>query len=189
MTEQDCIKETRHWIETVIIDNNFCPFAQRELKRGRVHFHVNHDTNTEDVLFDLIQECRRLDEAPAIETSLIIYPDQFRDWNDFLDLIDISQQLLVEQGYEGIYQLASFHPDYCFEDAPADDPANYTNRSPYPMLHLLREDSLEQALDNYPDPEQIPENNIIKARAMGLSKMQKLLRDCYIDKKSHGDIK
>jgi len=183
MTEERYIKETRHWIETVVIKNNFCPFAQRELKRGSIHFHVNRDLMMEDILFNVIQECKRLDETASIETSLLIYPAQFKDWDDFLDLIDIAQQLIVEQGYEGIYQLASFHPDYCFEDAPADDPANYTNRSPYPMLHLLREDSLEQALENYMEAEDIPERNIRKAREIGLAAMQNLLRDCYINKK------
>jgi len=183
MSETTCIKETRRWLEHVIIDNNFCPFAKRELNRGSIYFHVDLQSTMEDVLFNLIEECKRLDTTATIETTLLIYPALFRNWDDFLELLDIAQQLLIEQGYEGIYQLASFHPDYCFEGAETDDPANFTNRSPYPTLHLLRESSLEQALEHYSNPELIPEQNIKKARQLGLEKMQLLLRNCYSNKK------
>ena len=87
--------------------------------------------------------------------------------------------MLIEQGYEGVYQLASFHPDYCFDGAKRNDAANYTNRSPYPMLHLLRETSLEQAIRSYPHPENIPQRNIELTQELGLAKMQVLLAACY----------
>jgi hypothetical protein len=86
---------------------------------------------------------------------------------------------MADRGFEGIYQVASFHPDYRFADADADDPANYTNRSPYPMLHLLREASLEHAIDNYPDPDSIPENNIGKARSLGADYWRQLMTDLH----------
>ena len=89
--------------------------------------------------------------------------------------------MLKAQDYEGIYQLASFHPDYRFEGAGPDDPANYTNRSPYPMLHILRETSVEQALKNYPNPEKIPERNVQLTQGLGLQIMEELLAGCYTD--------
>ena len=114
-----------------------------------------------------------------METTFIIFPDNFSDFETYLDLVELSEALAADQGYEGIYQIASFHPEYCFEGAEADDPANYTNRSIYPMLHLLREDSLSDALDNFPDAESIPERNIAFAQRKGLAFMQSL-RDLAI---------
>jgi len=87
--------------------------------------------------------------------------------------------LLKEQGYEGIYQLASFHPEYRFEGVELNDPANYTNRSPYPMIHILREASVEQALEKYPNPEKIPERNIQLIQGLGFGVMKELLAECY----------
>jgi len=109
----------------------------------------------------------------------LIYAGAFADFDDYLDFLGLAEALLSDQGYEGIYQLASFHPDYSFEEAALDDAANYTNRSPYPMLHLLRESSLEQAIAHYPDPENIPERNIALTRELGLTKMKTLLAACY----------
>ena len=183
MSDSTIIKQTQYWVESVIVGLNFCPFAKREIKRGGVHYQVSQDTGIEQAMHSLITECERLDKNSSIETTLLIFPNAFSHFDDYLDMLELANELFVAQGYEGIYQLASFHPDYCFEDAPADDPANYTNRSPYPMLHLLREDSLEQALENYMEAEDIPERNIRKAREIGLAAMQNLLRDCYINKK------
>ncbi|HMC87200.1 MAG TPA: DUF1415 domain-containing protein, partial [Chitinophagaceae bacterium] len=96
----------------------------------------------------------------------------------YLELVRLAEKLLKQEGYQGIYQVASFHPLYCFAGAPADDPANYTNRSVYPMLHLLREESVEQAIANYPNPEKIPERNILFARSKGIAYMKKLRDAC-----------
>jgi hypothetical protein len=124
-------------------------------------------------------ECQRLDEDKFIETSLLIFPDAFADFEAYLNLVEMVEELLEDQDYEGIYQVASFHPDYRFSDASEDDPANFTNRSVYPMLHLLREDSLDKAIDSHPDVESIPERNVAFAREKGLAYM-KLLRDsCF----------
>lgn len=99
-------------------------------------------------------------------------------FDDFLDAVEIGDELMLAQGYEGVYQLASFHPDYCFEGSDEEDAANYTNRSPYPMLHLIREASIEKALAHYPkDPDLIPETNVKLARKLGLQKMQTLLAE------------
>ena len=173
------INETRNWIGTVVIGYNFCPFAGREFACNSIYYHVCRQADIEDILFELIEQCRHLDTTDSIETTLLILPDQFYDFDEFLDLLEIAERLMIEQGYEGIYQLASFHPLYCFADSSAEDPANYTNRSPYPMLHLLRESSLEAALSKYEQPERIPENNIKKATNLGLEKLRSVLQSCY----------
>ena len=113
-----------------------------------------------------------------IETTLIIFPNHFADFEDYLDLVDLVEDLSVEQGYEGVYQIASFHPEYCFAGAEEEDPANYTNRSPYPMLHLLREESITRAVEHYKDPEGIPERNMAFAKKKGLQYMQLLRAAC-----------
>lgn len=129
-------------------------------------------------LESLIIEAEHLDSQSETETTLIIFSEAYQDFDDFLDMLAIAEDVLIEQGYEGIYQLASFHPDYCFADADIQDPANYTNRSPYPMLHLIREASIEQVLENYPDPEQIPERNMRITRELGERYLQQLLAGC-----------
>ncbi len=175
------IQQTRAWLKAVVIDHELCPFAKREYDRNSIHYCVIETAIVEDCLTSLMLECHHLDTNPGCETILLILTQGFKDFEDFLALIDIAEALLIEQGYEGIYQLASFHPDYCFADAPHDDPANYTNRSPYPMLHLLREASIEAVLKTYPDPESIPERNIQHTRELGITTLQKLLSDCLKD--------
>ncbi len=173
------ISQTQSWIETVIIGLNFCPFAKREYDHDNIRYSICHDIQIEDCLHKLIDECLELDRKSEIETTLLIFPDSFIDFDDYLDFVDLVHALLDDQGYTGIYQIATFHPDYCFEDSADTDPANYTNRSPYPMLHIIREASLERALQNYPQPENIPKRNIELARSQGQAKMQALLDACY----------
>jgi uncharacterized protein len=170
---------TQTWLKTIIIAYNICPFAKRELERGSIRFTINNDTVIESCLMNLMLECDRLNTDSSIETTLLIYDSAFTTFDDYLDFLELAETLLIEQGYEGVYQLASFHPDYCFEGAKQDDPANYTNRSPYPMLHLLRETSIEWAVADYPHPENIPHRNIELTRELGLAKMQALLAACY----------
>ena len=117
-------------------------------------------------------------ETNIIDTDFYIYSD----FDDFLDLVAIADDLLIAQAYEGVYQLASFHPDYCFAEASPDDAANYTNRSPYPILHLIREASIEQVLNHYPEPENIPLRNIALTRELGSNYLQALLNACHQSK-------
>lgn len=177
--DQSVKAATEAWLRSVIIGYGLCPFAKRELERGSIYFSVNHDTNIENCLLHLMLECDRLDTEPGIETTLLVYADAFKVFDDYLDFLEIAESLLTEQGYEGTYQLASFHPEYCFQGADPDDAANYTNRSPYPMLHLLRETSIERAIAEHPDPENIPQQNIELTQKMGLAKMKSLLAACY----------
>ena len=176
---QAFIQATQTWLKTVIIEHSICPFAHSEFERGSIRFEVDVDDDIETCLMKLIDECVCLDRNTEIETSLLIYAKAFTDFDAYLDFLELAESLLIEQGYEGVYQLASFHPDYRFEGATRDDAANYTNRSPYPMLHLLREASLEVAISHYPNPEDIPQHNIALTRQLGLVKMQALLAACY----------
>ena len=141
-TDEEVIEQTRAWVRMVVVGSNFCPFAANELARNTIHYSVSRQTRLEDCLAVFIDECLRLDKDDQIETSLLAYPDAFYDFETYLGLVELAEDLLIEQGYEGVYQLASFHPDYRFAETAEDDPANYTNRSPYPMLHLLRESAV-----------------------------------------------
>ncbi|MFN0173219.1 MAG: DUF1415 domain-containing protein [Saprospiraceae bacterium] len=179
MTESAVIAQTTQWINSVVIGCNFCPFAAKAVLRQSIRYVVLQETTIENALEALVDELRFLDRTEDIETTLLIFPKHFADFEDYLDLVELAENLSIEQGYEGVYQIASFHPDYCFAGADEDDPANYTNRSPYPMLHLLREDSISKVLDHYIDPEGIPDRNIAFAQGKGLKYMQLLRAACF----------
>lgn len=162
------IKATRYWLEHTVIGFNFCPFAKREFVRQSIRYWVSDADKIEQALEDLLTSISELEQDASIETTLVILPKGFADFEDYLDLLDMANELLAMQELEGVFQLASFHPDYCFEGQLKHDPANYTNRSPYPMLHLLREASIEKALEFVDDPDAIPERNIEYARKLGV---------------------
>lgn len=172
------IQQTTNWIRSFIIKLNICPFAKRELDRGRVRIKVIAAPKIELALEEVMMEANILDTQAEVETTLLIFPTLFRDFFSYLDFVELADSLMLSSGYEGIYQLATFHPDYCFADVDFDDVANYTNRSPYPMLHLLREESVEKAIEYYGDTEQIPVNNITNLRKLGLTEIEKLLAAC-----------
>lgn len=179
MTTQQIIAATQAWLKTFVIAHNICPFARREQEKGSIRYIVETSTGLERCLESVIAECEHLDSQPDTETTLLIFSQTCSNFEDFLDLLNIAEQLLIAQGYEGVYQLASFHPDYCFAQTPQNDPSNFTNRSPYPMLHLIREDSIEKAVASYPDPDGIPDRNIELTRTIGLERLQAILNACY----------
>jgi len=174
--ESGVIAQTKKWIMDVVVGCNFCPFAAREMEKKTVRYKVETSHDLSVCLQTFIDECLVLNNDPAIETIFIIFPNSFQQFDDYLNLVFYAEQLVKENGYEGIYQVASFHPLYKFSGVADDDAANYTNRSIYPMLHLLREKSIEKALLHYGNPEQIPERNIRFAREKGNTYM-KMLRD------------
>lgn len=176
---QSTIQHTQKWLSTVIIEHAICPFAKQEYLNNRIHYEVIEATDLQTQLELIIMQCVALDNDYDRETSLLIFPESLSDFEDYLDLLEITTDLFEKQGYDGVFQLASFHPNYCFNDASLDDPSNYTNRSPYPMLHILREASVEKAVANYPNPENIPDRNIQLTTDLGLKTMKKLLADCY----------
>ena len=158
----DIITAVENWLDDVVIGLNLCPFAAKPRRQNQVRFNVSEAFTSEVLLADLHQELILLDQTPAseIETSLLIVPNMlnnFDDYNQFLDLVDT---LLIEFEWEGIFQIASFHPDYCFADTPPDSVENLTNRSPYPILHIIREESMEKALKNMTSPDEVFKQNI-----------------------------
>jgi hypothetical protein len=170
----------------VIIDLNFCPFAKREFARESIRYTVSDQPDLALALQAVADECQQLDQQPQTETTLLMFSRGFNEFDDFLQLIEMADQLIDQLGYRATYQLAHFHPDYCFAGSDNGDAANYTNRSPWPTLHLLREASLQRAIEGYPDTSQIPENNIRKARELGKAALQARLQQCMAaqDKKS-----
>ena len=179
MNEIDMItQQTDDWVKKVIMKYNICPFARQEVERGSIRYLVVEQTKVKQVLNELIEECQYLDAHPEAETTLFILPRGFEGFYAYLDLIDIATDTLIEHEYEGTYQLATFHPDYCFDGEPQDGAANFTNRAPYPTLHIIREASMELALANYNDPETIPERNIAFCERKGSDFFVKLLAEC-----------
>jgi len=169
------IQQTKKWIIDVVIGCNFCPFAAKEIKRDTIQYEVLTDATTTSALQAVMTTVYQLDAAKHIETSLLIFPGSFELFEEYLYLLELAEKLLVKEKYEGIYQIASFHPKYLFAGSNENDPSNYTNRSPYPMLHFLREESLSKAIDSYPDIDEVPNRNIAFTREKGLRYMQQLL--------------
>lgn len=167
--------QTAKWLDSFIIAYNICPFAHKVVAEKTLYYAIDNSIDIESCLEQLMIECERLDSDAKIETTLVIYPDNFNNFDDFLDYLELANVLLIAQGYEGVYQLASFHPKYYFAEVDVEDVTNYTNRSPFPMLHLIRESSIEQALKSHPDASSIPTNNIKLTRSLGLEKLQELL--------------
>mgnify|MGYP001129116741 CR=1 FL=1 len=174
--DQQIIDDINQWLDEVVIGLDLCPFAARPRRENRVRIAVSHATTEEALLDDLQAELERLSDTPVaeLETTLLAIPDMladFADYNDFLDAVD----LWVEQfGWEGELQVASFHPQYQFADTDADDPGNLTNRSPWPLLHIIREESLEKAIEHYPDVDGIPKRNVARMKTLGAAEKERL---------------
>ncbi len=179
-SSEQALAETRCWVEKLVVGLNLCPFAAAPLKAGRIRYVHCAERDEEGIYRALLREMETLlgmDESEA-ETCLFVVPEGLADFHDYLALFEAAEGVIPEAGLEGILQLASFHPDYCFEGAGAEDPANYTNRSPHPMFHLIREAPLARALEKYPDPEAIPERNVSLLRELGLEEMRRRLAAC-----------
>ncbi|MGB0716130.1 MAG: DUF1415 domain-containing protein [Phycisphaerae bacterium] len=175
--EQAIIAITKRWIQEVVIGLNFCPFAATPFEQQAIRYRVLPAPSTDDLLVALLDECQYLDTNPSTETTLIIWRDAFHDFEAYLMLVGAAEDVLEAEELEEAYQLASFHPDYCFVDADADDAANFTNRSPFPMIHILRTASVERAVNTHPDTEAIPETNINLARSKGSLEFEQILED------------
>jgi len=175
----DYLGDTRRWIERAVIGLNLCPFAKAVYVKQQVRLVLSDASTPEALLEELAEELLRLRDTPAeeIDTTLIVHPfvlEDFLDYNDFLDNADAAVDALDLQG---VLQVASFHPQYQFAGAGPDDAGNYTNRSPWPTLHLLREDSVERAVAAFPDPDVIVERNLQTLEALGAEGWQRLLRE------------
>ena len=178
VTDDEVVASTRRWVSDFVIGLNLCPFAKAVQTKGQVRYVVTHAESGVRLLEELQRELATLQAADPneLDTTLLIHPHvlgDFFDYNDFLAEVD---DLLQELELEGELQVASFHPDYCFAGSAADDPANYTNRSPYPMLHLLRETSVTRAVEAFPDTATIPERNVELLRNMSADDLRRRLR-------------
>jgi uncharacterized protein len=177
MNDPDYIAETRCWLERAVIGLNLCPFAKAVYVKEQVRFVLSEATDAEALLHDLHDELLALQAADPqqTDTTLIVHPHVLGDFLDYNDFLDLADALVAELGLEGEIQVASFHPDYLFAGTAPDDVSNFTNRAPYPTLHLLREASVERAVAAFPDPDAIVERNIATLDALGVEGWRKLM--------------
>ncbi len=171
------IEKTKVWLEKVVIGLNLCPFAKHPFKSDKIRYVVHQGTDLNKLSEILVAELQYLAAADAVdlETTLIIIADTLSDFEDYWNYVDFSEQVVEELDYEGVIQVASFHPLYQFAGTAKDDVENYTNRSPYPMLHLLKESSVSWAVDNFPNVDEIPDTNIQTMKNLGLEKVMNLM--------------
>ena len=179
ITTDEIIAATRLWLERSVIGLNLCPFAESVYRADRVRFRVSEQRSASALLDDLRAELRELQAADPLrcETTLLIHPWVLTDFIEYNDFLDVCETTIVELDLEGELQVASFHPQYQFAGTQSEDIENYTNRSPYPMLHLLRETSIERAVAAVPDTGEIYRRNIRTLRDLGHAGWQRLWRD------------
>lgn len=169
-THDDILAATRHWLARAVIGLNLCPFAKSVYVKEQIRYAISEATDLEGVLADLEAELKALDAADPtqLDMTLLILPHALADFLDFNDALYFADRLLKQLRLEGTLQIASFHPQYQFEGTEPDDIENYTNRSPWPILHLLREASIERAVEAFPDAAEIYERNQATLRRLGL---------------------
>lgn len=174
--EQQVLQETRDWLEKAVIGLNLCPFAKSVYVKGQVRIVVSPASEAEPLLEQLVQELKHLAQVSPEETdtTLLVHPFAMKDFLDFNDFLDVADAALAELDLEGTLQIANFHPDFQFAGTETDDIGNYTNRSPYPTLHLIRETSIDRAVESFPQAEAIYEHNIETLRKLGLAGWRKL---------------
>jgi hypothetical protein len=174
----DPLIHTQRWVEEIVIGLNLCPFAAKPQRLNQVRYVLEEGQDIQSLNERLLYEARYLlaTSPKKVETTLIVHPKLLSDFEDYLDYVWAAEQLLQQHQMEGILQLASFHPDYQFAGTAKETASNYTNRSPYPMLHLIREESIEHALQHYEAPEAIPERNIARMEGLGLAVIQNMLQ-------------
>jgi uncharacterized protein len=179
VTETSPVADTRRWLERAVIGLNLCPFAKAVHLKRQIRWVECAASDVQGLLAELVTEMQTLAAAdPAdIDTTLIVHATALRDFEDHNDFLDLADAALDALGLVGVLQVASFHPDYRFADCEPDDPANLSNRSPHPTLHLLREDSISRAVDAMPDADDIFERNIDTLRRLGHGGWQRLLAD------------
>ncbi len=187
MTHDEIIAITRQWVEQAVIGLNLCPFAKSVYVKNQVRFVVSDAKHLDALLEQLDGELDLLAESDPeqIDTTLLICPTQWPEFEPFNDFVEIADQVVAEHELEGVLQIASFHPLFQFADTEPDDISNYTNRAPFPILHLLREASIERAVAAFPDAAQIYERNIETLQKLGLAGWQALgFSDVATEKKA-----
>ena len=178
LKDDEIIAAVQRWVRSFVVDMNLCPFAKRELIRNRIRFALTAAKTEEALLIALQAELELLESDNTIETTLLIHVNVLQDFDDYNQFLNCTDELLGRTGLEGVYQIASFHPHYRFDGTESDDAENYTNRSPYPMMHIIREESLARAIAESANVDQIPARNIALMNKMGQDKLRTLLQAC-----------
>lgn len=170
---------TKAWLEAFVLGLNLCPFARHPYRTEKIRYVVFEGEDLEQLTETLVKELQYLDTTtPSVcETVLIILKDALADFQEYLDYLEMAEIVVEQMDFEGIFQVASFHPDYQFDETLPNDVENYTNRSPYPILHLLREDSVERAIEAFPEVGDIPTQNIETMKKLGIQTVKKMLND------------
>lgn len=168
------LNKVHDWIKDVVIGLNFCPFARKPFEEKRVSIVITHASEDDAILEVVLAELIRLENTSSeqLETTLIVLPDAYPDFLAFNSLLYVLNDVLEMEGLAGTFQIASFHPQYQFAGTQPEDRENLTNRAPFPILHLLREDSVEQVLEKHPDPDGIPEANIQRLNQLSESQLK-----------------
>ncbi|EHH2531264.1 DUF1415 domain-containing protein [Vibrio parahaemolyticus] len=169
-------QQVDQWLNDVVIGLNLCPFAAKPQRNKQIKIFVSEATQEEALLEDILLQLIELSttKPEKLETTLVVVPNMLQDFWDYNFCIDWVEGLIKQQDWEGIFQVATFHPDYCFGGAAPEDDENLTNRSPYPIFHLIREESMEKVLKHYPDPESIPDTNIARVSALSEEERKEL---------------
>lgn len=178
MDEARIVGNVEHWLSQFVIGLNLCPFARRVSLDGGVRYKVTPAATEAELSQALEDELNRLLATPSIETTLLIHPNVLVDFYEYNEYLSETERLLKQPTFDGIFQIASFHPDYQFAGTEPGDAENYSNRTPYPLLHLLREDSVTRAVDSYPDIESIPENNLRRLNNLSRDVLQEMWLNC-----------
>jgi hypothetical protein len=169
----EIITATQQWLQEIVIGLDLCPFAKHAL--GSIQFLLSEASDEQHLLADLEQACLQLKNDISVETLLLIHPNILQDFDAYNQFLGYADGLLEVMQLDGELQVASFHPDYQFADTDFESAENYTNRSPFPMLHLLREASVELAISSYPDVDEIPQRNIETMQQLGTEKLKSIL--------------
>ncbi len=178
--DQQIITETRQWVQDIVIRHNLCPFAHKPFRNDVIRYRLSHASSEDELVDDLIDELLLLRDADIskVETTILITPYCLNDFSHYNQFLDVADMLITQFGLEGTIQVASFHPDYQFADLDYDDVRNYTNRSLYPMFHLILEASIEQARNSHPDVESIPATNMALLQQIGLEEIKQQQQAC-----------
>ena len=187
MTDEYVTAVTRAWLEEAVIGLNLCPFADSVHRNNQIAYHVSQAKEVARLMDDLIEAIEALMKADPeeIDTALLIHPHVLKDFERYNEFITWTTDFLEESGLESVLQIASFHPDYQFAGTSADDITNCTNRSPFPMLHLLREASVDAALIALPDAAQMVEKNLDTLRDLGSAGWDALVQRVHMSAKSN----
>lgn len=172
------LEHTKNWVREFVIGLNLCPFAKAAYSFDRIRYSLYETDDVQAFAESLLHELLFLLDEPeeSVETTIMVHPNVLNDFHDYLDFLDWAQDILKESKLEGIIQIASFHPNYQFDGTEMTDVENYSNRSPYPMLHLLRESSVTKAVSRYEDAEAIPDQNMELLRKLGIENIQERLK-------------